>query len=120
METPPPTACRSCLGRRVWLDPGSARLLVVACHKLLWDKALPEDEALALDRCLRALSEVLGDRDQSRRSRGKREAEEPPAGGGGSSSGGVLPVPAAAVPEGRVRGVSAVRAGVRRRRIGSV
>ncbi|CAM9735632.1 unnamed protein product [Ectocarpus sp. 4 AP-2014] len=119
METPPPTVCRSCLGRRAWLDRGSARLLVVACHKLLWDKALPEDEALALDRCLRALSEVLGDRDRSRRSRSKREAEEPPA-GGGSSSCGVLPVSASAVPEGRVLGVSAVRAGVRRRRIGSV
>ncbi|CAM9545646.1 unnamed protein product, partial [Ectocarpus fasciculatus] len=103
---PPPTACQSCLGRRAWLDPGSARLLVVACHQLLWDKALPEDEALALDRCLRALSEVLGDRDQSWRNRSKREAAEPPAGGGGggssSSSGGVLPVPPSAVPGARV------------------
>ncbi|CAM9356460.1 unnamed protein product, partial [Laminaria digitata] len=59
-----PTTCRSCLARREWMDPFSARMLSVACRKMLWDKTLPDDEALALNRCLSSLSEMIGNHPQ--------------------------------------------------------
>lgn len=90
--------------------------------QLLWDKSLPEDEGLALKRCLSALSEILGQGDDSRtssnsRSQGHRDPaaaadESRPVSGGRS-----LLTPAAAAPPIRARvGVSALLAGVRRRR----
>lgn len=71
--------------------------------QLLWDRALPKDEWNALDRCLSALSEILGESAQSR-SKSSRGPEAPRSDG--------APTPTTSV---AAVGVLAVRAGVRRR-----
>lgn len=74
----------------------------------MWDRALPEDEWNALDRCLSALSEVLGESAQSR-SKSGTDPEAPRHDGASTLT-----------PAVRAVGVVAVRAGVKRRRIEAV
>ncbi|CAM9198214.1 unnamed protein product, partial [Scytosiphon promiscuus] len=110
--------CRSCFARRKGLDSCSVQLLVVACSQLLWDKTLPEDEGLALRRCLSALSQILGHGDSGDDTQSRGRGDRATATGGESRRAGAgtsLP-PAAARPARARVGISALLAGVRRRR----
>lgn len=102
------------------IEPGSQPTVIAKSHcffflatippvpvgfsfQLLWDRALPEDESNALDRCLSALSEVLGEGAQSQSKSGRNS-------GARCSDGASTPTTV------RVAvGVLAVRAGVKRR-----
>lgn len=107
-----PSFQASCFFRPAYLFAGNRgsvflfardRTPAASFNQLLWDRALPEDEARAVGRCLSALTGSLGET----RSKSSRDLEAPVSDGG--------PLPSRTAAAERV-GVSAVRAGVRRRR----